>query len=202
MAKFGKTFSNVVGYALRNELRAVPGQNNTDWYEFVQKGASAVHKADVKGLVVIGGVNYALELEFLKTNPLPLKKLGIEAKTVWEFHSYTWSGSYTNDCPAYGVKLDRDPGFLIESGKAYTGPLWLSEFGWAQNGPSGNEQVYYDCLSKWLGKNEVGWAYWALQGSYYIREGRANYDEGFGIMKQDWSGWRNESFPAVWSAAW
>lgn len=202
MASFGKFFPNVVGYALRNELRAVTGQNNSDWYEFVERGAAAVHKGDPEGLVVIGGVNYALELEFLKEKNFDRKKLGIESKTVWEFHSYTWSGSYTNDCTAYKQKLDRDPKFLIESGKAYTGPLWLSEFGWAQNGPSQNEQVYADCLSEWLGENQIGWAYWALQGTYYIREGRVNYDEGFGLMSQDWKGWRNESFPAVWSAAW
>ncbi|KAH9213505.1 glycosyl hydrolase family 5 protein/cellulase [Leptodontidium sp. 2 PMI_412] len=202
MAKFGKTFPNVVGYSLRNELRTVQGQNNADWYEFVAKGALAVHQADPEGLVVIGGINYALDLGFLREKNFDRQRLGIEKKTVWEFHTYSWSNSQTANCSGYAPILDSAAGFLLESNKPYTGPLILSEFGWAQDGPTQGEQAYYDCLVGWVEEKDVGWAYWALQGSYYIREGRVDYDETFGLLSRDWKDWRNESFVDVLGGLW
>lgn len=38
------------------------------------------------------------------------------------------------------------------------------------------------------------WSYWALQGSYYVRDGQTDVDESFGLVKRDWSDWRNTQF--------
>lgn len=202
MAKFGRWFPNVVGYAIRNELRAVEGQNNADWYDFVEKAAASVHNADPNGLVVLGGIDYALDLSFLRERNFDRKKLGIEKKTVWEFHTYSWSNGETANCSAYKPILDNNAGFLLESRKPYTGPLFLSEFGWAQNGPTAGEVAYYNCVAEWMTERDSSWAYWALQGTYYVREGIANYDEGFGLIDKDWKDWRNASFPQTLGGMW
>lgn len=202
MSTWGKAFPNVIGYALRNELRAVTGQNNADWYGFVEKAAAAVHRGDPEGLVVIGGINYALDLSFLRTKNFDRVKLGIQKKTVWEFHTYSWSNDQTANCPNYQPIIDNNAGFLLESRKPWTGPLWLSEFGWAQNGPTDREVKYYECVVDYVAKREIGWAYWALQGTYYVREGRVAFDETFGLLNKEWSDWRNASFPTVLAKAW
>lgn len=58
MANFAKSHANVVGLALRNELRAVgsqDGNNHADWYNFVAQGANAVHSTNANLLIPIGG---------------------------------------------------------------------------------------------------------------------------------------------------
>lgn len=204
MAIFSKQFSNVVGLALRNELRAVgsqDGNSHADWYNFQGQGAAAIHAGNPNALVVVGGVNYATEFGFLYSKPFDRSNLG--DKVVWEFHSYSWSNSYApTDCAAYTILLGQQAGYLLVDGKAYTGPLWLSEFGWAQNGPSAGEQKYVDCLVKYMTGNDADWAYWALQGSYYFRDGKVNFDEGFGILNKEWSAWRNASFVSTIKGMW
>jgi len=202
MARFGRLFPNVIGYALRNELRAIDGQDNADWYKFVPEAAAAVHRGDPNGLVVIGGINYALDMSFLRTKNLDRKAIGIEKKTLWEFHTYSWSNGETANCPKYQPILDEAAGFLLESRKPWTGPLWLSEFGWAQNGPTSGEVAYYNCVADYVATRDIGWAYWALQGTYYVREGQVAYDEGFGLLNKEWSDWRNASFPTIMAKAW
>ncbi|KAL6650910.1 hypothetical protein ACP70R_009835 [Stipagrostis hirtigluma subsp. patula] len=41
---------------------------------------------------------------------------------------------------------------------------------------------------------DLDWAIWALQGSYYIREGILAYDESYGLLSWDWCTARNPSF--------
>jgi endoglucanase len=49
----------------------------------------------------------------------------------------------------------------------------------------------------------MDWAYWALQGSYYIRDGSGtNVDESFGLLKSDWSDWRNTQFTGLLGNMW
>lgn len=197
MATFAKAYPNVIGLALRNELRAVKGQDSTDhadWYNFQSQGATAIHKANPDALVIIGGVNYAIDLSFLSVKQLNLATIGISKKAVFEFHSYAWSNSVaTKDCTAYKALIDSQAGYLLTEGKAFTAPLWLSEFGWNQGSYSASDAYYRDCLVQYMENSDADWAYWALQGSYYVRDG-VNTAESFGILNDDWSGWRNASF--------
>ncbi|EJD34572.1 glycosyl hydrolase family 5 protein/cellulase [Auricularia subglabra TFB-10046 SS5] len=194
MATLAKSHSNVVGLALRNELRAVgsqDGNNHADWYNFVGQGLNAVHSANADLLIVVGGVSYATDFSFLGSNPLNRTAFG--NKVVYEFHNYQWTFS-TNDCNRHKSLLGQRAGYLLTQNQAYTGPLWLSEFGWAQSNPSADENAYASCLVSYMQSNDAEWAYWALMGSYYVRSQSVNFDEGFGLLNHDWSGWRNGSF--------
>lgn len=197
MATFALDYPNVIGLALRNELRPTgdqDGDDHADWYNFQSQGASAIHKAHPDALVIIGGTNYAIDLSFYGSKQLDLAAIGIATKTVFEFHSYTWSNTYTTtDCAAYKTLLGDQVGYLLAEGKAYTAPVWLSEFGWAQDSYAATDAYYRDCLVEYMDGNDGDWAYWALQGSYYVRNG-INTGESYGLLNDDWSGWRNESF--------
>jgi endoglucanase len=48
----------------------------------------------------------------------------------------------------------------------------------------------------------MDWAYWALQGSYYVRDANADVDESFGLLKKDWSDWRNTEFKGLLGNMW
>ncbi|CAA6668047.1 unnamed protein product [Spirodela intermedia] len=41
---------------------------------------------------------------------------------------------------------------------------------------------------------DLDWALWALQGSYYIREGTAGVEEVYGLLSSDWCSIRNATF--------
>ncbi|KAJ2926136.1 hypothetical protein H1R20_g10952, partial [Candolleomyces eurysporus] len=195
MASFAQSHPNVVGISLRNELRAVgsqDGNGHADWYNFVTQGARAVREGNSNLLVVVGGVSYALDLSFIYNKMLDRNVFG--DKLVWEFHNYQWSG-IGNTCASHQKMMGDRAGYLLVQNKTYTGPLILSEYGWAQNNPTAAENAYVSCLVQYMENNDAEWAYWALQGSYYVREGRVNFDETFGLLNSDWSGWRNSSFP-------
>ncbi|KAF2760924.1 glycosyl hydrolase family 5 protein/cellulase [Pseudovirgaria hyperparasitica] len=199
MAIWSKSFSNVVALSLRNELRAVGGQDgnsHADWYKFVSRGAKAIHSANPNALVVVGGVNYALDFSFMYSKPLDRASLGLSSKVLWEYHSYSFSTDVSN-CANYQSYMGNNAGYLLAQGKPYTGPLWLSEFGFSQTSMSSTEKSYWDCLRNYIEGNDADWAYWAVQGNYYIREGEVDYDETFGLLSHDWSVWRNPSWRTI-----
>ena len=121
------------------------------------------HGANVNALVIVGGVNYALDLSFVCSIPLLKSTLGVTTKLVWEFHSYEWSYvGAASDCTTYQTTLGNSVGFLITQNEAYTGPLWLSESGWQQGGTIVAELEYAACLVNYTEVNDVDWAVWAL----------------------------------------
>lgn len=202
MAKWAAKHSNVVGSALRNELRAADGQdgnNHEDWYNIVPQGCNAIHSNNQDLLVVIGGVGYGTNLDFLGGKPFD--RSPYPNKIVYEFHTYSWSQP-VNDCAAYKDDMGRKAGYLLSQDEEYTGPLWLSEFGYQQENMPEDHQQYINCLVEYMEDNDAEWAYWALQGSYYVRDGQANKDEGFGVLNTDWSGWRNEAFVEQMGKMW
>ncbi|XP_054778448.1 glycosyl hydrolase 5 family protein-like [Prosopis cineraria] len=63
--------SAVAAMSLRNELHG-PRQNQGDWYKYMSHAARAIHKANPQVLVVISGLNYDTELQFLRKKALNL----------------------------------------------------------------------------------------------------------------------------------
>lgn len=202
IASFSSDHDNVVGMSLRNELRAVGSQdqdNHEDWNDLSSQGADAIHSANGDLLIAVGGVDYSTDLSFLGDQPFD--RSAYPEKIVWEFHSYSWSTD-TSDCSAYQSTLGDNAGYLLAEGEEYTGPLWLSEFGYAVESPSDEETGYISCLVEYMEDNDAEWAYWALQGSYYVRDGTVNLDESFGVLNSDWSDWRSSSFSEQLGKMW
>jgi endoglucanase len=202
MASFAADHPNVVGMSLRNELRAVGSQdqdNHADWYDLCGQGANAIHSANGDLLIAVGGVSYATDFSFLGSQPFD--RSAYPDKILWEFHSYSWS-TVTSDCFIYQSILGNNAGYLLTQDEEYTGPLWLSEFGYAVESPSAAEIEYINCLVSYMENNDAEWAYWALQGSYYVRDATINLDETFGVLNSDWSDWRNSSFASQLGQMW
>ncbi|PNX97645.1 hydrolyzing O-glycosyl compounds hydrolase [Trifolium pratense] len=64
-------YHTIVAMSLRNELHG-PRQNLKDWYKYMSQAALAIHKVNPNVLVVISGLNYDTELQFLRNKPLKL----------------------------------------------------------------------------------------------------------------------------------
>ncbi|KAH9313810.1 hypothetical protein KI387_022437, partial [Taxus chinensis] len=206
--------SQVVGMSLRNELRG-PRQNQNDWYKYMQMGAEAVHKANPAVLVILSGIelnplfqlhlfkeycslSFDTNLNFLSRNPV---SLNFKEKIVFEMHWYAFSdgqawanGNANQVCGSVMSSVYSRGGFLITPNKSYTAPLFISEFGIDQRGTNVNDNRYINCFLAFAAENDLDWAYWALQGSYYIRSGKVALDETYGLLAGDWSHPRNVSF--------
>ncbi|KAK8124916.1 glycosyl hydrolase family 5 protein/cellulase [Apiospora kogelbergensis] len=208
MATWARSQPGVAAMSLRNEIRPflLQGLNGPadDWYDFVTQGAKRVHGAHPDALVVVGGSQSATDLSFVRTRDLDFSAWA--GKHVWEMHAYSFTVTFPRlfgSCDIVKTEYGALDGFVLTQQKSYTAPLIVSEFGVGlQGGPnhggvSDEDNEYLDCLLDWMRGNDADWALWALQGTYYVRQGQAEYDEGWGLMNRDWNGLRNDQFLPV-----
>ncbi|PAN06838.1 hypothetical protein PAHAL_1G292000 [Panicum hallii] len=194
MATIFADVPNVVGMSLRNELRG-PRQNPEDWYTYMQRGAEAVHAANPRALVIMGGLSYDYDLSFLAARQVGVS-FAAECKLVFEVHWYSfsdaraWETENANEvCARAARDFERRAGFLLARGF----PLFLSEFGADLRGGDLKGNRYFPCAAAVAAEHDLDWAYWALQGSYALRQGVAGMDEVYGVLDWSWSKPRNET---------
>ncbi|KAK4242470.1 glycoside hydrolase [Achaetomium macrosporum] len=213
MAAWAQSHRGVVAMSLRNELRAFLLQDlngRADWYTYVKQAGDLVHATHPDVLVVVGGVQSATDLVHVRDGGRMLDTSGWPGKHVWEMHAYSFTVTFPDpfkNCDLVKTQYGAFAGFVLEQGKAYTGPLILSEFGVGMQGGeydglSEQDNRYLNCLVSYMQGNDADWAVWAVQGSYYIRDGRVDADETWGLLNHDWSGWRNPAFPGKLGDMW
>ncbi|KFA75266.1 hypothetical protein S40288_00156 [Stachybotrys chartarum IBT 40288] len=205
MARWAASRPGVVGVSLRNELRAHVTQYpwaEATWFDRMPRAARIVHEANPNVLVILGGHNGGTDLTWLRDRALDTS--GWAGKNVWEAHSYSFTVTTPNfgSCDVERVQYGALFGFVLEQDHRSVGPLFLSEFGVGmQGGPNSglddDDFQYLTCLVEYMENNDADWALWAIQGSYYVREGAINRDEGYGALDNSWTGWRNTAFKAM-----
>lgn len=199
-----------MGLSLRNEVRQgiVQIVGLGDWYTLMKRGAQAVHAANPDALVIIGGVNSATDLAHNEKDSLDFSTWS--GKHVWEFHAYEFTVTFHVNfglCALRKLAWGKFDGFLLTQGKEYTAPLILSEFGVGMSGGpndglSDADQSYLSCMVEYMTSNDADWAVWALQGTYYARNGQTDYEETWGLLDKDWTTWRNSKFPGMIGQMW
>lgn len=160
----------------------------------MQRGAEAVHAANPNVLVIISGLNFDKDLSFLFENQVQLSFTG---KLVFELHWYGFSdggdwenGNINEVCAGVVANFKRNGGLLLDQGW----PLFLSEFGLDIRGTSITDNRFMSCFASVAAELDLDWAIWALQGSYYVREGQLGMDETYGVLSWDWCKPRNAAF--------
>ncbi|XP_022958497.1 uncharacterized protein LOC111459707 [Cucurbita moschata] len=190
--------SNVVAMSLRNELRGAKSSSK-DWNKYMTQGATTIHDINPNLLVIVSGLNFDNDLRCQRHNPLPLNNL--HNKLVFEVHLYSFSGAtktkfITNPlnkiCSTIINGFVERAEFVMQGAEAV--PLFVSEFGFDQRGTNVADDRFLSCFVAHLAKTDLDWALWAWQGSYYYRQGQAQFDEVFGILNYNWSGVRNPRF--------
>ncbi|KAI0393670.1 glycoside hydrolase family 5 protein [Xylariaceae sp. FL0594] len=208
VAAWSATQPGVIGMGLRNEIREFLTQGTfngrEDWYDFLGQAAGRVHAANPAILVIMGGTQSSTDLVHVRTKG-NIDWTAWAGKHVWEWHAYEFTVTYAvgkGSCDALKSEYGLFDGFVLEQGKSYTAPLLLSEFGFGmaggpRDGLSDADDRYFKCLREYVLSNDAEWAIWALMGSYYVREGKVDADESFGVLDHDWVGLRNPKLPEL-----
>ncbi|CAF2595072.1 unnamed protein product [Rotaria sp. Silwood2] len=203
MAKKSINRPYVIAMSLRNELRGVR-QNLPDWYHYVLRGiGEAISSVNAQLLIVISGLNYDLDLSFIRL--LPIQSLvphSIQNKIVYEAHWYSWSSyGHSTECNKMKAGIQDAWGFILESNHSYTAPVWLTEFGTNVDQFTGDD-IFIDCVKGFFQTpltKTMSWSYWVLAGSYYIRSGTIESHESFGLLTDNWKEIKSKSFINVLS---
>ncbi|KAH6972245.1 glycoside hydrolase superfamily [Ilyonectria sp. MPI-CAGE-AT-0026] len=210
MAKHGKSWSNFVSISLRNELRQPTGTASSTlesydwatWYKHIKLATAAINAANPDPLIFLSGLNYDTTLqpvvqgtaltpgtEVFDDEDFP----GFRNKLVLELHNYSNSAT---SCSALKSDLgtkgfqSMDPS---NSAVKHVFPVLMTEWGFLQT-DSTWKGVYTSCLAEFLPESSAGWMYWVLVGSYYVRSGTQDFEETWGLLAHDWSGWRNNDY--------
>ncbi|CAD6263324.1 unnamed protein product [Miscanthus lutarioriparius] len=160
---------------------------------YMQHGAEAVHAANPRVLVILSGLQFDNDLAFLNSRPVNLSFTG---KVAFEVHWYSfsntpeWSSGNANQaCARITAGITRRAFYLLDKGW----PVILSEFGVDNRGVNTNDNRYYGCAAAAAADLDLDWALWALQGSYYLREGVLGLDEVYGVLDWAWCRPRNDT---------
>lgn len=209
----GKDWPNLMSMSLYNELRppfsspeppTVENYTWEVWYDQVKRGSNAIHSANPDVLVFLSGINGGVDLStvvngepFEPSNQTFNKSdfAGYEDKLVLELHSYDIVIPVDN-CPLYNENLF-DAGYsAVRDNATNKFPVMMTEFGFTNDATTWQNDTYAECVQAFL-KDQVpnqGWMIWVISGSYYVRQGKQDYDETWGLLNHDWSDWRSPEF--------
>lgn len=193
----------VVAAELRNEIRPDPGLSlkpswgdgnpQTDWRAAAMRGGEAVLAVNPRLLIIVGGIDYQTRLDYVRGAPVGLS---VPNRLVYAAHDYAWnrSGAELADPRLFADTSYQRWGFVLEPGKPWSAPLYLSEFGGCtQPGPDGkpcaqDRRVFPGAMARYLQGNRISWAWWPLNGTQSAGYNRlAGAVEPYGLLDPGWS---------------
>jgi len=194
-----------VSFDLYNELRNTTNPVSYDygwetWYENIIPAAQVVYNANPNVLIFFLGLNYDLDIVPLVTGQnlgggyhFDTDTYDFKDRMVYELHNYEQDQAVPS-CPVYNTELFGDGWYDMnpnnDTNVKNRLPVVMTEWGFA---PDTYTSLYAQCLKGFLEEYGVGWTMWDVCGSYYIRDGVLNFDETWGLLNANWTGWRNES---------
>lgn len=209
----GKNWPNLMSMSLYNELRppfsnprppTVENYTWEVWYDQVKNGSKAINSANPGVLIFLSGINGGVDLStVVNGEPFEPSKqtfnksdfAGYGDKLVLELHSYNIVLKVDN-CPLYNENLF-DAGYsAVRDNATNRFPVMMTEFGFTNDATTWKNDTYAECAQAFL-KGQVsgqGWMIWVISGSYYVRQGKQDYDETWGLLNHDWSDWRSPEF--------
>ncbi|KAK4501893.1 hypothetical protein PRZ48_007702 [Zasmidium cellare] len=205
MANHAKSWTGLASVALRNELRqggadAQPYTWNA-WIEDVIPAANGIYNNNSSPLIFFSGESfdtddtYFIQRQTYNSETFTPSSYAFKNKIVYEIHNYQNSATACNQIQPGLYNNAYCAMNLTDTSCPNHGPVVMTEFGFDQtDGSSGS--VYAQCI-----KNTVlnqpngpgGWMQWTLSGSYYIRSGIQDYEDTWGLLNHNWSGWRNST---------
>lgn len=210
MANHGKNWPALTSMSLRNELRK-PDSNPTlssqsynwrDWYTNIKKGTNAIHSANPNLLIFLSGLDFDTFVtpivqgtaftpgsEKWKDSDFS----GYRDKLVLEIHNYQNSANNCNNLKSSLYSSGFQALHSEDSKTVNVFPVLLTEFGFDMSG-SAWQGTYATCIASYLQEQKAGWFIWVISGSYYIRSGTQDFEETWGLLKHDWSGWRSSAY--------
>ncbi|OLN81847.1 Endoglucanase E1 [Colletotrichum chlorophyti] len=217
MAEHGKAanWTTFSGVGLRNELRprlstaSPPSTYENDtwvtWKTRMVQGANAIHNANPDLLIFFGGMLFANDISapvLGKASGEPnfnftVSEFPFKDKFVFEQHQYEQESFFPVDeaCTDYAKTLDNLNGNATIATSSITNrsPLIMTEWGHDQADKAGAYTAKFRrCLMNYMVDRRIPWMMWAIGGSYYIREGKQDRDEPWGLLDHTWSSYRGD----------
>jgi hypothetical protein len=204
----GKSWPALMSIGLRNEPREPTNNaalsrssyNWQAWYSFMRQGAEAVHDAHPDLLIFLAGLSFGTYLTPVVQGTALTPGNGrfsfgdfpgYANKLVLELHNYETG---IGNCNSLQGNLHRNGFQALQGGNGVNVfPVMMTEFGFQMDDRTWRG-VYASCLASYLPAQKAGWTIWVLPGSYYIRSGIQDYDEGWGLLNHDWSAWRSQGY--------
>ena len=198
----------VIAYELRNEIRPDPslelkatwGDKNpaTDWHLAATACGNLLLKINSNALIIVGGTDYQEHLKYVKDFPVILK---VPNHLVYAAHDYTWWHKPEDlaSADAFEKAVYDRWGFVLQPGRRYTAPVYISEWGGCTQPNSKGEACTQDRIdfvftfAQYLQKHQLDWAYWPLNGTQAGGYNRIKGDvEAYGLLNPQWSAYAND----------
>ena len=198
-----KNNSFVIGCDLRNELRGTTvngkyrnptwgnGDVVTDWRLAAIEAANVIQKVNPDLLIIVEGLDYALNLKDVAQHPILDSDLTVPYKLMYSSHDYSWdqNASYQS----LKSTLYRNWGYIFaeeNANESFYAPVWMGEFGtchWDSNDCL-NAQ-WWKSIIRYATVNDFEWGYWATDGTQSTGDGRVyGGEETYGILNTTWNG--------------
>lgn len=197
MVKRYRDMPQVVAADLRNEPRVSAtwgGDASTDWHAAAERGGNAVLSVNPSLLIMVEGVNYALDLTGVADLPVLLK---VGNRLVYSAHDYPFDHNGLTDANQLASDLNSEWGYIITPGQSYTAPLWLGEFGNCHTASTcisdttsadGSGGLWFASLRQYLSQNDISWSWWAINGTETTGNGRTfGSEETYGVLNPYWN---------------
>jgi len=191
-----KNVSHVVAVDIRNEPRCQDGNCPTwgggtwyDWHAAAEWIGNAIHEINPDLLIVVEGINYALDLTGVKNLRV---NLTVPNKVVYSAHDYSWDTTFTTCEEFYNNFLIPKWAYIVTEKIA---PVFVGEFGTCYTDAScvQSQSTWMNCLTSFLKSNDLDWFYWSIDGTESSGSGRTwGALESFGLTDVTWS---NSSWP-------
>ena len=194
-----KDNSYIIGCDLRNELRDATinghdyspswgsGNVETDWRLAAMNVSSYILDINPNLLIIIEGINYALDLTGVYHNPAVLT---VSNKLVYSAHDYSWDHSGSNaDYNVMYKDLGDNWGYILTQNQSYTAPVWIGEFGTCHYNSCIKGDTWWNSIRQYIVNADIDWSWWAMDGTESTGDGRTyGSEETFGILNLTWNG--------------
>jgi endoglucanase len=187
----------VIGADLRNEPRITAtwgGAASTDWHAAAELGGNAVLGVNPNLLIIVEGVNYALDLTGVASLPVALN---VPNRLVYSAHDYSFDHNGLTSAAELASDLNSAWGYIVAPGQSYTAPVWVGEFGNCHtsatcitdtNPSDGSGGFWFAALRQYLAANDIDWDWWALNGTETTGSGRTfGSEETYGLLNPYWN---------------
>ncbi|MFJ8032520.1 glycoside hydrolase family 5 protein [Streptomyces sp. NPDC096032] len=179
-----------------------------DWYAAAQAaGDRILTEADPRLLIVVEGINWAgVPVDGLPhgrpvlTPARTLSHTLVDAhKLVYSAHFYGYTGPHHSGATGIGETHDAryqdltrdqlsaalaDEAFFVEeSGRHYTAPVWISEFGIGSGETNQAARTWFTAITDYFADHDTDYAYWPLVG-------HAGHDD-WALLRYDGAGHRS-----------
>jgi endoglucanase len=184
----------VVGADLRDEPRGPAtwgGPAATDWHAAAERGGDAVLSVNPRLLILVEGVDFAADLSGVRTLPV---ELDVPHRVVYEAHDYGWYDDAANSYVGWFEEVYPMWAYLVTGPDPQ--PLLIGEFGTCTTASTCVDSTspadygsWFQDLTTFLAQHQVGWAYWAVNGSQSADVGRVGgAPEVYGVLNTSWDG--------------